>query len=46
MQTQANKLQKLVQDGKTVAKKNKQTKYIAITSGKGGVGKSTIKKWL
>jgi len=42
MQTQANKLQKLVQDGKTVAKKNKQTKYIAVTSGKGGVGKSTI----
>lgn len=42
MQTQANKLQKLVQDGKTIEKKNKQTKYIAVTSGKGGVGKSTI----
>jgi len=42
MQTQANKLQKLVQDGKSGTKKNKQTKYIAITSGKGGVGKSTI----
>jgi flagellar biosynthesis protein FlhG len=42
MQTQANKLQKLVQDGGTATQKNKQTKYIAITSGKGGVGKSTI----
>ena len=42
MQTQANKLQKLVKDGNTTIKKNKQTKYIAVTSGKGGVGKSTI----
>lgn len=43
MQTQANKLQELVKDGKTKSiQKNKQTKYIAITSGKGGVGKSTI----
>ncbi len=42
MQTQANKLQKLVKNGSSTAKKSKQTKYIAITSGKGGVGKSTI----
>ncbi|WP_024954755.1 MinD/ParA family protein [Sulfurospirillum arcachonense] len=42
MQTQANKLQELVKDGTQSTKKNKQTKYIAITSGKGGVGKSTL----
>ena len=42
MQTQANKLHKLVQDGNTSVKKSKRTKYIAITSGKGGVGKSTL----
>ena len=41
MQTQANKLQKLVKDG-SAAKKSIRTKYIAITSGKGGVGKSTL----
>ncbi len=42
MQTQANKLQKLVKDGNTTVNKNKRTKFIAITSGKGGVGKSTL----
>jgi len=42
MQTQANKLHKLVQDDTPAPKAKKQTKYIAITSGKGGVGKSTI----
>ena len=42
MQTQANKLQKLVNDGNESVKKRKGTKYIAITSGKGGVGKSTL----
>jgi len=42
MQTQANKLHKLVQDGSPAPKAKKQTKFIAITSGKGGVGKSTI----
>lgn len=44
MQNQANKLQELVKDSSTEAQKNKNkaTKYIAITSGKGGVGKSTI----
>lgn len=42
MQNQANKLQKLVKSGSPISKKNKQTKYIAITSGKGGVGKSTV----
>ena len=41
MQTQANKLQELVKDGSS-AKKSTRTKYIAITSGKGGVGKSTL----
>ena len=42
MQTQANKLQELVKDGNASKKKTKHTKYIAITSGKGGVGKSTL----
>ncbi len=42
MQTQANKLQELVKDGNTTVKKNKRTKFISITSGKGGVGKSTL----
>jgi len=42
MQNQANKLKELVKDGSTPINKNKQTKYVAITSGKGGVGKSTI----
>lgn len=40
MQTQANKLQELV--GASAAKTQSRTKFIAITSGKGGVGKSTI----
>jgi len=38
--TQADKLQQLVQTKKEVT--NRFTKFIAITSGKGGVGKSTI----
>ncbi|DAB32956.1 MAG TPA: ATP-binding protein [Sulfurospirillum sp. UBA11407] len=42
MQNQANKLQEIIKEGKPALKKNRQTKYIAITSGKGGVGKSTI----
>ncbi len=42
MQTQANKLKELVKDGAASTKKVKRTKYIAITSGKGGVGKSTL----
>ena len=42
MQTQANKLQELVKEGKSSVRKNTRTKYIAITSGKGGVGKSTL----
>jgi len=42
MQTQANKLQKLVKEGKASLPKSTRTKYIAITSGKGGVGKSTL----
>ena len=42
MQTQANKLQELVKDGNASIKKATRTKYIAITSGKGGVGKSTL----
>lgn len=37
---QADKLQKLVKS--SGAKKAKKTRFIAITSGKGGVGKSTI----
>lgn len=41
MQTQANRLQELVKDGGSV-KHNTKIKYIAITSGKGGVGKSTL----
>lgn len=40
METQANKLQELVGSGNV--KTNNRTKYIAITSGKGGVGKSTV----
>ena len=40
METQANKLQELV--GAASAKEYSHTKYIAITSGKGGVGKSTV----
>ncbi len=40
MQTQANKLQELVNT--TSSKEHSNTKFIAVTSGKGGVGKSTI----
>ena len=40
METQANRLQKLV--GADSIKENTHTKFIAITSGKGGVGKSTV----
>lgn len=42
MQNQADKLKKMIKEESSATKKNKQTKYIAITSGKGGVGKSTI----
>ena len=42
MQTQANRLQELINEGKSSVKKDIKTKYIAITSGKGGVGKSTL----
>ena len=41
MQTQANKLQELVGASAT-KEQSSRTKFIAITSGKGGVGKSTI----
>ena len=40
METQANRLQELV--GADSIKENTHTKFIAITSGKGGVGKSTV----
>ena len=40
METQANKLQELV--GSVSANEHSRTKFIAITSGKGGVGKSTV----
>ncbi len=40
MDHQAKKLEKLVEQNS--AKKSKKTRFIAITSGKGGVGKSTI----
>ena len=42
MKTQADKLQQLVEEKKSQDKKARLTKFIAITSGKGGVGKSTI----
>lgn len=43
MQNQANKLQEIIKDDKSTPKtKQRGTKYIAVTSGKGGVGKSTI----
>lgn len=42
MQNQADKLVKLMQEEKVSYKENKHTKVIAITSGKGGVGKSTV----
>ena len=41
MQTQANKLQELV-GAASSGEAASRTKFIAITSGKGGVGKSTI----
>ena len=37
---QAQKLEELVSS--TASKKSKKTRFIAVTSGKGGVGKSTI----
>ena len=40
METQANRLQELIEADSI--KKNTRTKFVAITSGKGGVGKSTI----
>ncbi len=40
MRNQANKLQEIV--GKSTSARKKNTKFIAVTSGKGGVGKSTI----
>ena len=40
MEHQAKKLEKLVEQNS--AKKSKKTRFVAITSGKGGVGKSTI----
>ena len=42
MKTQADKLQQLVEEKKSQERKSRVTKFIAITSGKGGVGKSTI----
>ena len=39
MKTQADKLKELIQDNQ---KKDTNTHFIAVTSGKGGVGKSTI----
>ena len=41
--TQAKKLQELVENAMPQKEReNKHTKFITITSGKGGVGKSTI----
>ena len=40
MKTQADKLKTLIQNN--TPKSSRQTKFIAVTSGKGGVGKSTI----
>ncbi len=40
MEHQAKKLEKLVEQNS--ARKSKKTRFVAITSGKGGVGKSTI----
>ncbi len=42
MTTQAEKLKQLVTQNNNKNSKNRYTKFIAITSGKGGVGKSTI----
>jgi len=39
---QAEKLEKLVASNTNAKKKSKKTRFIAVTSGKGGVGKSTI----
>ncbi len=41
MQSQANKLKEIVENSK-FKNTNANTKFIAVTSGKGGVGKSTI----
>ena len=41
-QTQADNLKKLVSSTQNENKKNRTTKFLAVTSGKGGVGKSTI----
>ncbi|MBV5278215.1 MAG: MinD/ParA family protein [Campylobacteraceae bacterium] len=41
MENQANKLQELVSSA-SINNENTHTKFIAITSGKGGVGKSTV----
>ena len=40
--TQADKLKELLDNQKTAKSGERITKFIAITSGKGGVGKSTI----
>lgn len=40
MQTQADKLKELMKNEHKIERKN--TKFIAVTSGKGGVGKSTV----
>jgi flagellar biosynthesis protein FlhG len=40
--TQADKLKELVDSSNNSKNKNSTTKFLAITSGKGGVGKSTI----
>jgi len=40
MENQASKLQQLV--AKNGAKKGRKTRFVAVTSGKGGVGKSTL----
>jgi flagellar biosynthesis protein FlhG len=42
MDHQAKKLEELVASNATGTKKSKKTRFVAITSGKGGVGKSTI----
>ena len=42
MDHQAKKLEELVASNEKTPKKSKKTRFVAITSGKGGVGKSTI----
>jgi len=42
MDHQAKKLEELVASNEKSPKKSKKTRFVAITSGKGGVGKSTI----